>query len=305
MLQISEFIQLVDELIESFSPRLVQSFFSSSTVELSNSRDPDNFLSQHDQALDQLYKDRLTELLGPIVYCSEESGIEHLPHSASATPRFLVLVDPLDTSELAVRTLVGYTHVMVFSLETGRPILAIVGDFFHRVRFFYAYEYCGRRYAFSRSLCGKTFQLSCSKSKSLCTSIITAFLMKPHDRFIPLCKQSSLINAVATRDDNTRRLGRLGNDFGAIGICHVAAGMTDAMVEFTKGFHIWDLWPGAFILDCAGGHIRTLEHDTLSFDIARASEKERVSIMDSRTKFIATGTVELGDQISKHLLEDA
>jgi myo-inositol-1(or 4)-monophosphatase len=49
--------------------------------------------------------------------------------------------------------------------------------------------------------------------------------------------------------------GRIGVDFGSISLCHVAAGFTDATIEFAKGFAIWDLAPGHYILPAAGSTI--------------------------------------------------
>ena len=70
-------------------------------------------------------------------------------------------------------------------------------------------------------------------------------------------------------------------DFGSVGLCHVAAGFTDAMVEFAKGFAIWDLVPGAPIpLDYRLGPVE---------EITRA--------MSGRRRFVAAATVEAAREI--------
>jgi myo-inositol-1(or 4)-monophosphatase len=68
------------------------------------------------------YRELLTPILGSFVYASEEAEPEVIGDNPD--PDRCVLVDPLDTSELAVRGLLGYTHVMVYSRAAARPVIA-------------------------------------------------------------------------------------------------------------------------------------------------------------------------------------
>jgi len=80
------------------------------------------------------YRELLTPILGSIVYASEEAEPEVIGDNPD--PDLCVLVDPLDTSELAVRGLLGYTHVMVYSRAAAQPVIAVVGDIFHHLQLY-------------------------------------------------------------------------------------------------------------------------------------------------------------------------
>ncbi|GGQ71473.1 hypothetical protein [Couchioplanes azureus] len=80
------------------------------------------------------YRELLTPILGSFVYASEEAEPEVI--GADPDPDLCVLVDPLDTSELAVRGLLGYTHVMVYSRAAAQPVVAVVGDIFHHLQLY-------------------------------------------------------------------------------------------------------------------------------------------------------------------------
>jgi myo-inositol-1(or 4)-monophosphatase len=68
--------------------------------------------------------------------------------------------------------------------------------------------------------------------------------MRPDERFLPLARQQVFIKVLSASPGAGKARGRIGVDFGSAGLCHVAAGFSDAMIEFAKGFAIWDLSPG-------------------------------------------------------------
>ncbi|HEY6789169.1 MAG TPA: hypothetical protein VI365_17840, partial [Trebonia sp.] len=89
-------------------------------------------------------------------------------------PDVCVLVDPLDTSELAVRALHGYTHVLVYSRSLRRPV---VGD-------------DGRDRASLVTRDGDVHPRRCDTSaEELSESLVTNYLMRPAGRFRPLAGQ--------------------------------------------------------------------------------------------------------------------
>ncbi|WP_034270656.1 inositol monophosphatase family protein [Actinospica robiniae] len=63
-----------------------------------------------------------------------------------------------------------------------------------------------------------------------------------------------------------RAQGRIGVDFGSTSLCHVVSGQTDGTIEFAKGFAIWDLSPGHYILHAAGSVVIDLDGKELSLD---------------------------------------
>jgi hypothetical protein len=60
--------------------------------------------------------------------------------------------------------------------------------------------------------------------------LITNYLMKPAERFRPLAQQTHLIEELGRPSPDGVSRGRIGVDFGSIGLCHVAAGFSDAMI---------------------------------------------------------------------------
>jgi myo-inositol-1(or 4)-monophosphatase len=132
-------------------------------------------------------------------------------------------------------------------------------------------------------------------------SIVTNFLMRPSERFIPLSQQSELVRALDESGPDGRRRGRIGLDFGSVGLCHVAAGLTDAMIEFAKGFAIWDLAPGHYILAAAGGTVLDLNGRPLSLDYGLTSQADIARAMEPRQRFIAAGSEQLAQELARIL----
>jgi len=115
--QIGEVVRAV---MDDIRPRLVQAALSGDRGERANTRHAGNFLSSYDLWAHDRYRQMITPLLpAGFVYASEEAEPEVIGDDPD--PDLCVLVDPLDTSELAVRALHGYTHVLVYSRGLRRP----------------------------------------------------------------------------------------------------------------------------------------------------------------------------------------
>jgi myo-inositol-1(or 4)-monophosphatase len=292
--------ELVKSIMLEIRPKLLESALSGDHRENPNLRHTDNFLSAHDMWMHERYLGLLTPRLGSFVYASEEAEPQVV--GPDSQPDLCVLVDPLDTSELAVRGLNGYTHVMVYSRSLARPIAAVVGDIYHHVQLYIASRNAdGADVAAVVTADGTRHPLGRPPQKKLSESIVTNFLMRPKERFIPLSRQTDLIDALDQVDADGKSRGRLGLDFGSVGLCHVAAGFTDAVIEFAKGFAIWDLAPGHYILDAAGGTVLDLQGEPVSLDYGLNSLDDIATAMDPRQKFVAAGTVELAQEIVRAL----
>ena len=240
--------RLVTDVMAEIRPRLVDAALSGHGGERRNERHADNFLSVHDLWMHQRYRELLPAVFPSFVYASEESDPEVI--GTDPDPDLCVLVDPLDTSELAVRALYGYTHVLVYSRSLGRPVLAVVGDIFHHVQLYTAArDDDGRDHAFV-VMADSAVHVLRRSPQVLTRALVTNYLMRP-ERFLPLAEQRDLIAALAGPPGGPKTYGRIGVDFGSVGLCHVAAGFSDAMIEFAKGFAIWDLLPGHYILHSA------------------------------------------------------
>ena len=283
---------IVLQVMSEIRPRLIAAAFEGDRGETENKRHADNFLSVHDIWMHRRYQELLANVLKSFVYASEEA--DPVAIGEDHDPDLCVLVDPLDTSELAVRGLNGYTHLMVYSRRLARPVAAFVGDIFHHVQLYVGVrDETGYDRAFAITADNRCYQLGSQLPKLLGDSLITNYMMRPAERFVPLTKQRRLIDAL----NGGSKRGRIGVDFGSIGLCHVAAGFTDAMLEFAKGFAIWDLAPGHYILHAAGGCVLDLDGTTLGLDYKLESIDAIADAMNTRQKFVAAGTAALAQEL--------
>ena len=292
--------ELVRAIIEEVRPRLVAAAVSGERGERVNERHSDNFLSQFDIMLHHRYRELLTQILPSFVYVSEEADPQVVGNDPD--PEICVLVDPLDTSELAVRALNAYTQVLLYSRRLRRPVAAVVGDVFHYVQLYVAGRTDdGSDQAFIVTSGSDILRMRRPEHVRLSDALVTNFLMKPEERFVPLARQERLISALARVAAGAKPRGRIGLDFGSVGLCHVAAGFTDAMVEFAKGFAIWDLMPGQYVLKAAGGHIVDLDGHDLAFDHSFDTLERISESMKRRQRFIAARSPDLAAELAAHL----
>ncbi|WP_218020249.1 inositol monophosphatase family protein [Nocardia anaemiae] len=291
---------LVRDMITDIRPRLVEAALTGHHAENENLRHQDNFLSDYDLWMHRRYKELLVEVIPSFIYASEEADPEII--GPQADPDLCVLVDPLDTSELAVRSLYGYTHILVYSRSLARPIVAVVGDIFHHVQIYLAaMDEAGDDRALMVTADGTQHPLEHTSHASLPKALITNYLMRPAQRFAPLAQQHEFLKALGAPSESGKPKGRIGVDFGSIGLCHVAAGFTDAMIEFAKGFAIWDLSPGHYILHAAGGSVTDLHGKPIPLDYSLNSLSEINAAMNVRKKFIAAGNSNLAREIQEVL----
>jgi myo-inositol-1(or 4)-monophosphatase len=155
----------------------------------------------------------------------------------------------------------------------------------------------GQDRAFAYTTDGTEYPLGGRGPKALSESLVTNFLMRPSERFLPLSRQARLMEALDQPDMNGKRRGRVGVDFGSVSLCHVAAGFTEAVLEFAKGFAIWDLAPGHCILNAAGGTVLDLRGRPLSLDYGLNSLSDIAKAMDARQKLVAAGNLSLAEEI--------
>jgi myo-inositol-1(or 4)-monophosphatase len=293
--------ELVRSIMLEIRPRLVHAALTGNRREHENLRHSDNFLSDFDLWMHERYKEALSAHIPSFVYASEEADPEVVGDDSD--PDMCVLVDPLDTSELAVRGLYGYTHVMVYSRQLARPIVSVIGDIFHHIQLYIgAQDDDGADRAFMVTADSAEFALDSPSRQNLSHALVTNYLMRPEERFIPLARQEELLRALSTSvDGEGKKKGRIGVDFGSVSLCHVAAGLTDATVEFAKGFAIWDLLPGHYILHAAGGTVIDLHGKAIPLDYRLDSLANISAAMNPRQKFIAAGNAGLANEILKTL----
>lgn len=93
---------LVSTLISEIRPQLISAALSGEHADRTNARHTDNFLSDYDLLLHDRYRELLSEIFPSFVYASEEADPQVIGDDPD--PDLCVLVDPLDTSEMAVRS---------------------------------------------------------------------------------------------------------------------------------------------------------------------------------------------------------
>jgi myo-inositol-1(or 4)-monophosphatase len=177
-----------------------------------------------------------------------------------------------------------------------------VGDLFHFVSAYYAFrDTSGLSKAFLKTRRGDVSPIASSLEERLENALVTNFLMRPADRFPALAAQEQFLSEIARPGVDGVKRGRIGVDFGSVGLCHVAAGFTDAMVEIAKGFALWDFWPGQYILHAAGGQVFSLDGEPLHVDL-RLNDSDSVNeAMSMRQKFVAAGSKSLALEILRFI----
>jgi myo-inositol-1(or 4)-monophosphatase len=291
---------LVTAMMADIRPRLVQAALTGRRAENENVRHADNFLSDYDLWMHQRYKELLVELIPSFIYASEEDDPQIVGHDTD--PDLCVLVDPLDTSELAVRALHGYTHIMVYSRSLKRPVIAVVGDIFHHVQLYVAARNDdGTDHAFIVTADNEWQELNQPSKVRLAQALVTNYLMRPDERFRPLAQQQRFLDELSAPQEDGKRKGRIGVDFGSVSLCHVAAGFTDATIEIAKGFAVWDLSPGHYILHAAGGVTMDLKGQPITLNYGLNSLLEINETMNTRQKFIAAGNPGLAEEIRRSI----
>ncbi|MFI7536659.1 inositol monophosphatase family protein [Streptosporangium sp. NPDC049376] len=297
-----DLVRLVVTVMDEIRPRLIEAALSGERSESRNHRHAGNFLSAHDLWMHERYRDLLSAIIPSYVYASEEADPQVI--GTDPDPDLCVLVDPLDTSELAVRALYGYTHVLVYSRRLARPIAAVVGDIFHHLQIYLAArDDTGHEHAFVITQDGTPHPLRLNRVVPLPEALVTNYLMKPAERFHPLTQQARLLEELSRPSPEGARRGRLGVDFGSVGLCHVAAGLSDAMIEFAKGFAVWDLAPGHYILNAANGVVLDLHGHPIPLDYRFDTLADIGKAMNQRRRFIAASSLPLAENIFTALRE--
>ena len=291
-------IDLCKSILEKYSPLLLDLAVLKDRAQLPNNRHPGNFLSRMDLSVQGDFLGGFLKIFPSFVLASEEDDPQTYPKQTAGMPEHVVIIDPLDTSELAVRSLFGYTHVVVYSIKEQLPVISIVGDFFHYTQFFYAFrDSAGVDRAFLRTRDGRVFPLTTSQEATLGKALVTNYSLRPAERFAKLAEQRRFLELLGRADSTGQAEGRIGVDFGSVGLCHVAAGFTDAMVEFAKGFKLWDLLPGHHILNAAGGKLASLDGKPISLNLGIQDPASLQAVMETRRKFIAGGNSTLVNAI--------
>lgn len=264
-------------------------------------KSPDDQTHAIDRETLEIYQESLTTNLSgtPALVISEEN-----PHGSSLTARasledLLFVIDPVDNTEGAVHGSPAYTSIFAYSRTDNRILCAAVGDFLRR-EIYYADEGLEQalRFPHPEQLdIASGIPLIPSKLESLDRAYLASYTLKPH-RLANLSKAKQLLEKLGTN-------GRIDCIGGAASLCKVACGCIDGAVEFIKGFQVYDLYPGAYILTKAKGLcLKPASADEICLTLNIGTQDDIPGEVKKRQIFVAAGTHKLFHQIAAALLQD-
>jgi len=243
-------------------------------VESLREKDPDDETRRIDLIAEQEYITSLENNVGvPYLLLTEEVGEIEVGQS---NPDLLVFVDPIDGTDLGIRKIpLVATSICFYSRGLKEFLSAVVGDIFTGTIYYASKSKPG---AFVEGVDFGPIRIFPSTTKKLEDAFVSSFTIKPQ-RLLAFLDKKELIS----------RSLRIFSNGGPLEICRVASGDVDALVEFTKGYTGYDLFPGAYILIKAGGVCRRLDNKPL----------EVKADINYRQTFISAATEELFEELLK------
>lgn len=246
----------------------------------------------------ELYTNEITTRLAgtAALICSEENPGGSNTTNDPGLPSLIFIIDPIDNTDGAIHGSPCYTAISVYSRSLNTVIAAAVGDFFQN-EIYYADEELGCAYRYQVDENQPPVKLRPTKCTELEGAYITIYTLKPY-RLDFVAGAKNLINKLGEE-------GRVDCIGGSASLCKVAAGYIDAAVEIVKGFQVYDLFPGAYILMKAEGLcFRPDTGDYVSLSLDFENQDDLPSALKARQQFVATGTMQLHNKIFKALAND-
>lgn len=207
-------------------------------------------------------------------------------------PDLFFIIDPIDNTDGAIHGSPAYTAVSIYQRSANTVIAAAVGDFLQREIYYADEELPGAcRYRVAQTIDeDERTELKPSARTELPGSYITLYTLKPQ-RLLEAARAKDLINQLGPH-------GRIDCIGGAAALCKVAAGSLDAAIEFAKGFQVYDLFPGAYILSKAGGVCPCLDTgNAVSLALSFDAQDQLSDILRGRQRFVAAATETLSRKI--------
>ncbi|NBJ83004.1 hypothetical protein D5274_14350 [bacterium 1XD42-94] len=206
---------------------------------------------------------QLKKLGDNIDFFSEERGYL----LKSNHPQYLIQMDPIDGTFMALRQLPGACMaITAFLIEGMKPIEALVADYYNGDIY----------WANQMQSCLNDKKISPSK----CTKLEQAFVSTCYgkrSRFSKILEDPRLAN----------RTFWISTNGGILDMVRVATGQVDAYLDLMLGYKPYDFSAGAFIAQQAGAIVTDGEGNTLTYP----------SDPNVRCKFIIASTRELVDDI--------
>jgi|APSaa5957512622_1039677.scaffolds.fasta_scaffold29204_1 fructose-1,6-bisphosphatase/inositol monophosphatase family enzyme/transcriptional regulator with XRE-family HTH domain len=163
-----------------------------------------------------------------------------------------IVLDPLDRSTEAVRSIAGFSHFSVCSFKDGFLFSIICLLFDPYIMFYYAVRGQG---AFIRTKNSQTKPLYPGTVRSLPGACIGAYVGKP--------SRLELISYCKKLFERQKEESVFVNVSGSYGFALAASGQIDGFFEITKGYRWHDIIAGAHVLQEAGGVVKGLDFEEL------------------------------------------
>ena len=229
-----------------------------------------------DREIETLVIGRLREARISARVVSEESQ----PVDLVPRPRFIVLLDPLDGSDIVAR---GYPFcsvtISIHDIDSMATIVAVCGDVF-RATVYVASRAGAFRTSEADDKLAHASLLKPSQTKSLRGAMGVTYAAKP-DRLATLMKHGALLS----------ELGLLLNYGGSLDIAKVGSGLIDVYLELGKGFAPLEYVAGMFIAMTAGA---------IGTDLTGNEIRPSVDLR-ARQQFVVSSNPWLHDEVLSHL----
>lgn len=214
-----------------------------------------------DVEIENLYVRELKRILGSVRIKSEESDWS----SGHLNTEFVAFVDPIDGTEMASRQVALYSTAVTVARSNGELLFSAVGDVAMNQIF----------WADSTHSYLDDLRLCVTGDRELSNAFLVNYSMSADRARHP-----------GWALDVFGHCGRFLNYGGPLFLAKIADGTVDGVLEYQKGYFLYDLLPGLHIAQNAGGMICGLGGEKLEF-----------ANHNGRYRFIATSSERLQREI--------
>lgn len=205
-----------------------------------------------DLEIEGLYERELQRALGPVRVYSEESGWI----GERDNYKYTAFVDPIDGTEMTTRQIMLFSTAISVLGQDGQLLFSAVGD-----------VSTGRVYwANSVAAFVDATRVTVPPPRALADAFLANYSMSPERMHHPE-RIRELLQAC----------GRFLNYGGPLFIAKVADGSVDAVLEYQKGYFLYDLLPGLHIASNAGAVVTDLSGQPLEISDYEARYKFLIS----------------------------
>lgn len=256
---------VIDEVLESYGHEILRG----SLNQVVKNKAEGEVTRSFDALIESMIIDSLTKTGIPLRIDSEELGIVEL----SDNPQYLVVLDPLDGSDMAARGIpLCSIAVSVVDIATREAVISRIGEIV-----------TGGQYFAGPNGFGHTFREMRPSSAVECADAFVVLYAAKRERIGRITEVAALLS----------KCKMYLNYGGPLDVARIATGQVDVVFEYVRGMAPRDTLAGMHILQSAGG-------------VIIGGDGERVNgrvFVEGRRKFVAAGTERLARTIFNGLRE--